>query len=656
MKATNRVTKQELHANVECTSYAITKQKFFSYIGDTKRPPQIGEIYQIPFGKKSALGIVRSVNTPKKSIGYTMKPLGKIIDLPTPLPHYFIDLADWLQQYYSCSSRAVWSTLLPGGIKAKSQVKTPSQSARNKKVALKPLNRLSATQALALEKIIMNKVSLLHGITGSGKTEVYLHAIQSVQKNNKSTILLVPEIMLTTQLESRVRDHFANVIVLHSGLSVALRKRLWLDALEKSQTTPLVIVGPRSALFTPLHNLGLIIVDEEHEPSYKQESAPRYEASIVAGRIAQLTKSLLILGSATPSLRSYQLAQSKRITYVSLSTRHNSTLPKCEIIDMKNEEPGLLSAALQTAITATLANKQQILLFLNRRGSASAQICNSCGKAVNCPHCDISLTYHADINKLKCHYCGYMIAPGAECTYCGSSDIRFVGDGTKKLESEITRLWPQARVARIDRDNSDFRYLRDTYTQLNTGEIDIVLGTQMISRGLDIANLNLVGIIDADSALQIAEYTAAERCFQLIAQAAGRAGRRETQGKVIIQTRNPQSSTILAAANHDFEAFFNQEIAYRQTFLYPPFCYLVKLEYAHKSSDKAMAAGNALFRLISKDTTIKVLGPNLRTRKSLARQNVVHIIVKAKNRSKLIEIANTLPTGWIADLDPISLM
>ena len=638
-------------AQVQSASLALNSDKLFSYEIPSGDEAKTGEIYKIEFGKKQTLGIIRAIEKNAKMPKYKIKQLGKKIDLPSPLPSYFLELADWLQAYYSCSSRAVWSCLLPSGIKSKSQLKEKTA----KKPKLKPLNKLSSDQSRALEVIKNNTTTLLHGITGSGKTEVYLHAIYRAQKNNESTILLVPEIMLTSQLENKLRDHFSDVVVLHSGLSTALRKKLWLESLEKSATQPLIILGPRSALFTPLHNLGLIIIDEEHEPSYKQESAPRYEAQIVAGRISQLTKAKLILGSATPSLRSYNLAKSKKIGYAELLNRHNSVLPSTSIIDMKNEKK-LLSTSLEKAIDNALEKNQQVLLFLNRRGSASALLCNNCSKVVNCPNCEISLTYHADTGRLVCHYCNHQSSPSAVCTFCGSTDLRFVGDGTKKLELEVSQKWPNARIKRVDRDNSDWQYLKSTYAQSQAGEIDILIGTQMISRGLDIENLTVVGIVDADSALQIPDFSASERTFQLISQAAGRAGRRATLGTVIIQTRNPTSGPIVAAAANSYNDFYNSEMKYRKDFAYPPYVYLVKLEYADKSTAKSERMAGELRTQLVKLRGVTVLGPTMRTRKSLSRESVAQIIVKSSIRSALINICKQLPAGWVADLDPIQLL
>ena len=637
---------------LDCNNYANTQMRQFYY--STKLDDVVvGDIFQIKFGKNNALGIVRSITT-KKPFGINnIRSLGAKINMPSSIPRYYLLLADWMSDYYVASSKATWGCLLPSSLRAKSHQKTATKKLTKK---VKKLNQLSSDQSKALVSINKSNTTLLHGITGSGKTEVYLHAIANNIGNSKSTILLVPEIMLTTQIENRLHEHFENVITLHSGLSVATRKRLWLECLEKSKSEPVVIIGARSALFTPLHNLGLIIVDEEHEPSYKQESSPRYDAVTAAAQISKLTKSKLILGSATPSLRSYYLSRLGVINYCELKNRHKSELPEVEIIDVKNEQNSLLSNTLKTEIDKCLRDKLQVLLFLNRRGSARALICNSCAQAVKCTNCNISLNYHGDINKMVCHYCNTKLMPPAKCSSCGSNDLRFVGDGTKKLESEVKSNWPNATLARIDRDNSKLEHLQETYKDFSSGKLDIIIGTQMISRGIDIEKLHLVGIIDADSAMQIPDFCSSERAFSQICQAAGRAGRRSKKGKVIIQTRNPKNSIIKTAAAQNYLSFYESEIASRDKFVYPPHCYLLKLQCAHKEPNKAMIQANRLRKDLESTSKIVVLGPSQHTRRTLDRKTIYQIIVKSKDRKILKAVAANLPAGWTADMDPVSLI
>jgi primosomal protein N' (replication factor Y) len=316
----------------------------------------------------------------------------------------------------------------------------------------------------------------------------------------------------------------------------------------------------------------------------------------------------------------------------------------------------MISKQLAQAISTNLKSGLQTLLFLNRRGSARALICNNCGQTTNCPNCNICLNYHADLGKLICHYCNYRTSPIAVCGYCGNTDLRFFGDGTKKLEAEIKNLWPKARVSRVDRDQSEFDFLQATYNLLKAGEIDIILGTQMISRGLDIDKLSLVGIIDADVSLNIPDFTAGERTFQLLSQTAGRAGRRRDLGQVIIQTRNPNNPIIESATHHDYYKFYQLEAANRNKYAYPPYCYLVKLQYVHKNPQTAIGSGNELKLQLAKTKGITLLGPTLHHKRTALRQSIAQIVVKSRSRAVLVKLVENLPPNWIADLDPISLI
>jgi len=640
------------YALVDSGGYAGIEKRQFYYSIPESTDVSVGDIFKIQFGKKNPLGIVRKTVLKKPMNIKGIKPLGAKLVLPTNLPSYYLDLADWLSEYYVSSSKSVWSCLLPGGIASASRIK-PSKPRKTK---LSKINKLSNDQVRALKTINNSTTTLLHGITGSGKTEVYLHAIARCIEQSQSSILLVPEIMLTTQLKSRLEEHFENVVTMHSGLSIATRKKFWLECLKRSKNESLVIIGARSALFTPLHNLGLIIIDEEHEQSYKQESSPRYDSVTVAAKLAKMTNSKLILGSATPSLRSFYLHTKNIIGYSELKNRHESELPAIEIIDIKKEKNTMISKRLKEEIDNSLKNDLQVLLFLNRRGSARALICNSCAQAVKCTNCNISLNYHDDINRLVCHYCNTKEMPPIKCSFCSSSDMKFVGDGTKKLEAEVKSTWPDAKVARIDRDNSKFEYLQKTYKNFASGSVDIVIGTQMISRGMDIDKLHLVGIVDADSAMQIPDFVSSERAFSQICQAAGRAGRRSLKGKVIIQTRNSDNKIIQTAARQNYMEFYKSEIASRKKFIYPPYCYLLKLQYAHKEPKKALSQARSLIDELSKTSKITILGPTEHFRRTLDKKTVYQIIVKSLDRKILQGIVIKLPGGWTTDLDPVSLM
>ncbi len=641
------------YIDVESCSQTHVASKDYSYILPSEINVSVGSIVIVPFGKKEVLAVVKKIYLAKPRGIKNIRAVLKVID-DVLLPKYIMDLSTWIQEYYVSSPKNVWSTILPSGLKTKSRLKLNVQPNKS----LKLINKLNTEQIKASKVINKNKITLLHGITGSGKTEVYMDAINRAYKNNKSAILLVPEIMLTTQLRQRLEMCFANIIVWHSSLSPANRKQLWLKALKFSiENKPVVVLGTRSALFLPLHNLDLIVIDEEHEPSYKQDSTPRYEAQIVAAKIASLIDCKLILGSATPSLRSYYLAQIGKIGHAKLTMRHNSKLPIVEIHKKDiNSSDNIILDNLAKLIDANLKAKKQTMLFLNRRGSARAQICNNCGNISSCPNCNVSLRYHADHSKLMCHYCSYSITPKAVCDICSSSELRFIGDGTKKLEQEIIARWPDARIARVDRDNSKLPYLISTFEKLKNGEIDIIVGTQMISRGLDIANLSLVGIVDADSMLSVSDFTSSERTFQLISQVAGRAGRRKEVGKVIIQSSNPGNTAILDASQNNYEDFFKQESASRSKYAYPPYFFLLKLQYENANEKIALQKATHMTKALTRNNNIKVLGPVKYFKRTLSRKTVYQIIIKSKFRLPLQNIARELPANWSFDLDPISIL
>lgn len=623
--------------------------KTFWYSSDTLL--QVGQICEVPFGKRSSLGVVLQVQSSKPSNITGLKAITKIYEHVPVLPKYLLETAEWLKEYYVASPYAVWTTLLPSGLRAKPR----NVLSFTKQQTPKPLNTLNPEQQAAFTQIReSHKPTLLEGITGSGKTEVYLHLIAEALKNNTSAILLVPEIMLTTQLAERLAEHFGNICIVHSGLSVSERKRIWLHCLGESHTQPIVVVGPRSALWMPLHNLGLIIIDEEHEPSYKQESFLRYSALHVAGHIAASKPTRLVMGSATPQVSTKFLADKNFFSVAKLHQRHNSSLPQITIVD-KNEFKGLLSPELTKAIQTTLSDNKQILLLLNRRGSASSLICEQCGQATRCPNCDIALSFHGDIARLLCHYCGYQSLPPTTCTLCGGQ-LKFVGSGTQKLFEEIAAQWPDANIARLDRDNATWQTMQTLFRDLQEGKVDIVIGTQMISRGLDIANLRLVGIVDADTSLAVPDFSSTERTYQLLAQTAGRAGRRRELGTVIIQTRNPKQVAITAAATHNHPLFYQHELTTRQRYAYPPYVYLVKLWYAHANPSLAEKHSADYITTLQTNRAIRVLGPTPALQKRQSGKYVWQIIIKAKSRSALIAVVRNLPRGWQAEFDPISVI
>lgn len=439
---------------------------------------------------------------------------------------------------------------------------------------------------------------LLHGVTGSGKTEIYLRAMEHVVRQGKEALILVPEISLTPQTIQRFRGRCQNVAVLHSHLGNAERGSHWRRVAAGEVQ---VVVGARSAVFAPTRKLGLIVIDEEHEGSFKQESTPRYHARDVAVMRARLQDIPIILGSATPSLESWHNAQRGNYTRLSLPHRVlDFPLPKVALIDLRHEWPipgrfRAISPALERAMRDTLRDKGQVMLLLNRRGFSTHVHCPSCGHVESCVHCDLALTYHRQSEKMLCHYCGYKQDPLKLCPKCGKMEIRYQGLGTEKLQVEIEERFPGVVVRRMDSDSmrrpgSHGRVL----SAFRRGLVDILLGTQMIAKGLDFPNVLLVGVVNADMGLHIPDFRSAERTFQLLSQVAGRAGRGPRGGRVLVQTFNPEQPCVELAARHDYESFVKLEMAHRQEHNYPPYQRLARLIIRSKKADKAAAFADRL--------------------------------------------------------------
>ncbi|OGJ51991.1 primosomal protein N' [Candidatus Peregrinibacteria bacterium RIFOXYB2_FULL_32_7] len=468
---------------------------------------------------------------------------------------------------------------------------------------------LSTDQKNAIEIIqTSNKKNfLIHGVTGSGKTEIYLQLAKSAYDNNQQTLILVPEISLTPQFLAYFQKEFGNEIaVLHSKLGELEKCQQWMRILHCEAK---IIIGSRSALFCPFQNLKYLIIDEEHSWTYKQENSPKYDARFVAFEMLKLYPNLkLILGSATPSIENYFLAEKNDLQLIKLKTRINEKkLPKTYIIDLRNElrsgNFSIFSNLLQEKIAEKLNRHEQVILFLNRRGSSSSVICRDCGYTCKCKVCEIPLTYHEirAENFLQCHYCGYTTANPLTCPICKSTRIKYIGIGTQKIEQEIQKLFPTARISRADGDTVSQKHaFQKIYTAMKNHEIDILVGTQMITKGLHLPKVSLVGIILADMSLSIPDFRAQENTFQLLTQVAGRAGREEIPGEVIIQTYIPNDFTINTASKHDYQTFYENEIKNRKNLNFPPFSSLIKLTYTHKDAKICKQEAEEIYQEIQK--------------------------------------------------------
>ncbi|MBL9164397.1 MAG: primosomal protein N' [Planctomycetaceae bacterium] len=511
---------------------------------------------------------------------------------------------------------------------------------------------------------------VLHGVTGSGKTEVYLQAIEHVASFGRQAIVLVPEISLTPQTVRRFRARFDRVAVLHSHLTDAERHQHW-QSIARGEVE--VIVGARSAIFAPTPHLGLIVIDEEHETTFKQDQAPRYHARDVAWQRAQAEQIPLILGSATPSLEAWVRAQRGEFEKISLPKRvMNLPLPDVMTIDMRDPAQtrfghGAITRPLHQAMVEALRGGGQVILLLNRRGFSTHIQCPACGFVLKCDHCDLALTYHRQHNTALCHYCDHEVPPPRACPDCKSPAIRYGGVGTQKLEEEVRSRFPDYKCARMDVDSMRQRGSHENVlSAFQRGEFNILLGTQMIAKGLDFPNVTLVGVINADTALHLPDFRAAERTFQLVAQVAGRTGRGKRGGRVLVQTLNPEHPAIVAAARHDYARFADHELATRRAAHYPPFAAMIRLIIRGPAEatarETAQALGERLRAAVASNgvSGARVIGPGIAPIARLRGEFRFHLQIQGPEGAALKQAVRNAAQGfaapdgvrWIADVDP----
>jgi primosomal protein N' (replication factor Y) (superfamily II helicase) len=537
----------------------------------------------------------------------------------------------------------------------------------------------SAAQEVALERILAGVASrkfaglLLHGVTGSGKTAVYLAAMREVLEASRSSILLVPEIGLTPAVAADLHQVFGDeVAILHSGLTDAERAEQW-HRIKNNEAR--VVVGTRSGVFAPVRDLALLIVDEEQDSSYKQEETPRYQARDVAVMRAKMAGAVVVLGSATPSLESYYNAKKNRYALLELPDRvEQRPLPEVEILDMRLEfqETGheqVISRKLAEEIRQRLEKKEQVMVLLNRRGYSPVVLCRTCGKSLECKNCAIALTHHKREHKMECHYCGYIAPVPKKCAHCGSEYVYFIGTGSEKLEELLHGMFPQARIGRLDRDTVRGREdFERALNALSEGELDMLVGTQMIAKGHDVHGVTLVGVVGADHALSMPDFRAAERTFQLLTQVAGRAGRGQSPGKVVLQTYFPDHYAVQFAARHDFAGFYDKELQFRAWMHYPPYSAIANVLIRSEKLDEALTWSGELGRWFEKTRHegIRVLGPAAAPIVRLKRDYRYHFILKSPSRQKMNALlramlaeaaARKIPrTQVIVDVDAVWLM
>jgi primosomal protein N' (replication factor Y) (superfamily II helicase) len=638
-------------------SYRYHGSNALTYCGPKKL--ESGQIVEVGLQSSKTLGIV--LNTITKKPEFEVKPILQVLE-SFRIPKQLLALTDWLAEYYPASIGQLTNMLLPGALAQKSRKIQTFNKSESEDVQSLP--KLTSDQKSVVEDILKSKQRshLIHGNTGSGKTRVYLELVKTLRDSGKSSIILTPEIGLTPQLAESAEDVFSSsVVVLHSGLTPAQRRDRWIQI--ASSPEPLVVIGPRSALFAPVKDLGLIVLDEAHDTAYKQEQAPYYMTSRVAAKLGELHDAKVVLGSATPLVNDYYTFYEKklpihRLASQAIPNKHKSNI---EIVNLADRSlfsrSKHLSDNLINAIKQSLDRGEQALIFLNRRGSARVILCGSCGWQAVCPRCDVALTYHSDRHRLQCHTCGHVAVAPASCPVCSSTDLTFRSIGTKAVVSEIERLFTKAKIGRFDSDNQKSENLAAMYSSIKKGEIDIIVGTQILAKGLDLPKLGLVAIVLADTGLSFPDYTAEERSYQLLSQVAGRTNRGHIEGLVVVQTYHPDSSTINQALSEDYKSFYEQQLEQRKKFGFPPFRYLLKLEIERASSASAEKATEKLVNQIkSLGLRIEISdGAPAFTEKILNKYRW-HVVIKSTQRSQLLELIKQLPSNIRYDIDPINLL
>ena len=660
----------------------IPVANLFTYLVPPELQSQIkiGVRASVPFRNREITGYV---------VGFTeerprgkLKPIISILDSNPVLSESILNLTKWVSEYYECSWGEAIENALPRWVKYGKKEKKYIEKANEKRVEdIKKITPFVLTEdqkkACALInsqlKLKSPKPVLLFGVTGSGKSEIYIRTIYKILEKNKSAICLVPEIALTEQLKLFFYFHFGSKLeILHSKMSDGERFLTW-KRIEMGHCR--VVLGPRSAVFAPTPNLGLIIMDEEHEGSYKQETTPRYHAREVAKRRALSEGALFVMGTATPSLETMHETENGSVIRIDLLKRvEQKTLPKVHIIDNKlyvhdTHKHSLLTPPLFKEIERNLKCGEGTMLLLNRRGFSTYIQCPICGEVETCPQCKVSLTFHQEQNSLLCHYCNFKKNVSTNCKTCGKTIFRFSGFGTEKVESAVARCFPGAKIARMDRDtvrrkNSHEKILED----FRAKKIDVLIGTQMIAKGFDFKHVTLVGVISADVGLRLPDFRAGERTFQLLTQFAGRAGRGEKPGRVYIQTFSPEHSSILFAKEHDFVKFYKHEMSLRSDFCYPPFCRLVNIIVRSKNEKKAYLFArevkNSLEKLTSVDVKGNTIGPTPLPFYKLRGHFRWHVMLKIpkygetplKIYSHIAGLKKPSAVAFAVDVDPLNIL
>lgn len=639
---------------IAVASLIHSKSAVFTYHSTDVLPN--GALVRVPVGRNFANGVVLS-STLKPT--FATKPVEEWLYQGYELPPQLLSLCEWIATYYASHLGLVLQSALPTGIHKNRRASKDAQT-----IPLREHKDISLTDeqraAIANINTSDSHAHLLHGVPGSGKTQVYIELAKQQLAENKSVVLLVPEIALTTQLIAEFSLHFPHVVVTHSGMSEAERHKAWESVLTAEQ--PQIVIGPRSALFSPVKNLGMIIIDECHEQSFKQDRSPRYHAAHASSILTKLHRAKIVLGSATPNVADLHLAHLERLSLSEMPTAIQQRANEVTIVNHKTKDSftkhRFVSNELVQAIEKALANGEQALIFHNRRGTAPVVICEECGWRALCPNCELPLTFHGDSLQTRCHACDHTQPVIHACPECHNPTIIFKGIGTKLVEDEFIKLFPQARIARFDADNAKEHSLQARYQELYDKKIDILIGTQIIAKGLDIPGITTVGILQADSGLNLPDFAANERTFQLLYQVSGRAGRDIKPGHVILQTYLPDNPVIQWAAHRDFASFAEAELASRQRFGYPPFRYLLKLTSSFATEKGAInATRNMAKKIRAEFPGVEVVGPAPDFYEKKNNKYHWQLLIKSTKRAPLQQIMQLAPTGnWQADIDPVSLL
>ncbi len=655
------------------TSLPIDRTFQYEVTGNEAYPPAVGKRVKIPFHYTQRIGYI--VKLEDKPMVENPRPLNDIIDEEPIFTEEMVELARWIKDQYFCSWGEALEAMIPSALKSGKISMTQRIKDEDRDVTPTEPHVANKEQAIVLKDITKcldenrHEVFLLHGITGSGKTEIYLQAMEKVLAKGKTGVMLVPEISLTPQTVERFVSRFGDkVAVFHSKMLQSTKYKEW-KRIKDGEAK--MVVGPRSAIFSPFKDPGIFIVDEEHEPSYKQEDTPRYHAREVAIERARLAHAPVILGSATPALESYHKAVSGEYKLVELTQRvKENELPKVKIVDMRMEfetKVGLqiISKVLQEALRKDLKKNQQALIFINRRGFSTFVICRKCGYVLKCSKCDTPLVFHQKKNELICHYCNRRMNPLEICPECNSDYLMYKGTGTEKVESELKKIFPEARIARMDSDTMTKRGSHEKLLrEFSKHNIDIIVGTQMIAKGFDFPKVTQVGVISADANLNLPDFRSGERTFNLITQVAGRAGRGDLGGEVIVQTYTPEHYSISYAAKHDYNAFYTKEIETRRLLKFPPFVNIIKITVRARKEESAIKSIDRLAkRLCDKIPDIDIIGPAPSPMAMLRGYYRWNIIIKTKDREKTVKDLRKALSGYrkgpgvlmAVDVDPMSM-